>query len=247
MPLGFPTPKRDRSAPKMSLHWNGHQLCSIDVETNGLIPGYHEIIEIAIVPLNPDFTPAKLPFFNTKIRPTYPERTDPKAMAMHQEKYQSCLEYGIDSFDAWDRFTEYFKLLKLPEKKQIMPLGQNYAAFDKGMIQAWAGGPQNYDYHFHYHVRDTMIVALYQNDVSDWFGEFPVFGRVGLTSLCNKLGVNLEMAHDALADSLAAAECYKRLVAKQVGTSPITFPGSHPLCTPDNPEVNIAAQPDKIV
>jgi hypothetical protein len=39
------------------VHLNGHLLAAIDLETTGTRPGYHEIIQIACVPLDSDIKP----------------------------------------------------------------------------------------------------------------------------------------------------------------------------------------------
>ena len=41
-------------------------LAAFDLETTGLDPAVHDIIEIAIVPLNPDFKRSELPEFTAR-------------------------------------------------------------------------------------------------------------------------------------------------------------------------------------
>ena len=38
-------------------HWNGNQLCVVDVETTGLDLFWHEIIQLCILPLDSDINP----------------------------------------------------------------------------------------------------------------------------------------------------------------------------------------------
>ena len=45
-------------------------LAAFDLETSGLDPAVHDIIEIAIVPLNPDFKRSDLPHSPDKSRPS---------------------------------------------------------------------------------------------------------------------------------------------------------------------------------
>ena len=61
------------SKSRVMKHWNGHQLCAIDTETTGLEAGYHEIVEIAIIPLDSEIKPRTdvLPF-NIFIKPDFP-------------------------------------------------------------------------------------------------------------------------------------------------------------------------------
>ena len=37
------------------VHLNGNLMAAVDLETTGTQPGYHEIIQIAVVPLDSEF------------------------------------------------------------------------------------------------------------------------------------------------------------------------------------------------
>jgi len=73
------------------VHLNGNLLASIDLETTGLQAGYHEPIQIAIVPLNSDIRPLEgvRPFYTT-IRPDFPERQE-KAGYVHGLKIEDLI------------------------------------------------------------------------------------------------------------------------------------------------------------
>ena len=55
-------------------------LAAFDLETTGLDPAVHDIIEIAIVPLNPDFKRSELPEFTARIKAVHPENADPESL-----------------------------------------------------------------------------------------------------------------------------------------------------------------------
>jgi DNA polymerase III epsilon subunit-like protein len=223
---------------KQSVHWNGNLMCAIDCETTGLIPGHHEIIQFACIPLAPDFSVSReVPVFETKIRPSYPENTDPEAITVTKKLYESCMAHGIDKYDAADAFEEYVKRLKLPEKKKIIPLGHNIIRFDIPFIETWLGR-EHYAYLFSHDPRDTMQAALFMNDRADWCSHEYPFPRFGLTSICNKLGIQILDAHDAMADALAASQAYQRLMRLQVG------PSYHPTHTQGTPTAHSVDSPD---
>jgi len=51
------------------IHWNSNMLAVVDVETNGLTSGYHEILEICIIPLNHEIKPKEgVSIFNIILR-----------------------------------------------------------------------------------------------------------------------------------------------------------------------------------
>jgi DNA polymerase III epsilon subunit-like protein len=62
------------------VHLNGNLLCAVDVETTGIIPGFHDLIQVAALPLNADLEPLKtVPPFYMNLKPEYPERADYRA------------------------------------------------------------------------------------------------------------------------------------------------------------------------
>jgi DNA polymerase III subunit epsilon len=62
---------------------------------------------------------------------------------------------------------------------------------------------------FDYHTLDTMTLALTLKDM----GLLALNQRLNLTALCERFGVKLENAHDALADIKATAELYSKMTA----------------------------------
>jgi len=73
-------------------------LAFIDVETTGLIPGHHEMIDIGIVMTDLDGIPIDELFI--RIQPEHPERTDTGARAVNAFDEQRWHELGALSTDA---------------------------------------------------------------------------------------------------------------------------------------------------
>lgn len=198
------------------VHWNGDQMCVIDTETTGLEAGWHEIIQICILPLDSNIRPRKdvLPFYIEMI-PEHPERASPEAMRVNKLDFAKIAQRGHDREKAKDLLDEWIKKLELPythygNRKRIIPLGQNYA-FDQDHIRAWLG-LETYSEYFQHRYRDTMITANYLNDRAAMHAEKTPFSKTKLSWLCNKLNVTNERAHDALADCVATAEVYRKLL-----------------------------------
>ena len=82
-------------------------LAAFDLETSGLDPAVHDIIEIAIVPLNPDFKRSDLPEFTARIKAVHPENADPESLKIS----------GLNPFEGEDiqkvfrHFSAYFPVI----------------------------------------------------------------------------------------------------------------------------------------
>ena len=176
---------------------------AIDLETTGLDPNNCEVLEIAIVPLNPDFTiSTDIPEFSSRIRAEHPERIDQKAIAVnklnptegekitdvHAELVQWAMENGITS---------------------ITPLAHNLK-FDLDFMNS--AFPE-FSRIFTHHGRDSMRLALSMNDVFQMQEADLRFGSVSLQALKLALGVEGDVQHNALEDARDTAHVYRRLMA----------------------------------
>lgn len=202
---------------KSMVHLNGHVLCAIDLETTGLRVGYHEICQIAILPLDANLEIRQdVPIFEQYIRPRFPQRIDSASVLVSKNVVAKAIESGHDAEIAQDLFEYWVGRLNLPLNKRIIPLGSNYG-YDRGFIQEWLGR-ENYDHYFDSRGRDLMIVASFLNDRSDFQGVQTPFNKVTLKYICNRLGVETDelRTHDAMYDAWLTAQCYKKLCLEYI-------------------------------
>lgn len=199
-------------------HWNGNQMVVIDTETTGLEAGWHEMIQVCMLPLDSNLNPRKdvNPFY-ILVKPDHPERADKKAMEVNQLTFAEIGQKGHDRIAAIDLFQKWVEKLGLPytkygNRKQIIPLGQNYA-FDKGFIEHWLGVDM-YVTNFYRQYRDTMIAANFLNDRAAFHAEAVPFPKQNLSYLATKFGLDTTGAHDALADCLMTAKVYQKMIAQ---------------------------------
>lgn len=207
-------------------HFNDNLLCSLDIETTGLVYNYHEIVEIAVVPLGSDFKWNKhMMFFDQILRPEYPERLDKEAIGT-LKRYDTSLDYdevctktkdmvrfcseGLEQSKVADMLLDWFERLRLKPKRRIIPLGHNLQ-FDMAFIKEWLG-QESFDLIFDPRWRDTMGVSLFWNDVDGFKNDRCTFKDAKLGSLCTSLKVENKGPHRALDDAMATAECYGRMV-----------------------------------
>lgn len=191
-------------------HLNGNLLAAVDFETTGAIPGYHEPVQIAVLPLDSECRPLEgvRPFYSL-IQPQFPERADPVSMGVHKLSFQE-LEEAPHPSKVADWLIEWFDRLDMPIERNIVPLAANWP-FECGFLLSWLGEPLMRKL-FSPLYRDVMVLALGINDRSFFAAEKCTFNRVGLKHLCDHFGVVNQKPHDALSDCLAEAEVYRHLV-----------------------------------
>lgn len=193
------------------VHLNGNLMVAIDFETTGLEPGFHEIIQIGIVPLNSDFCPnTELRPFYHNLAPKYPERQQAGAGQVHKLNLEDLILHSPSSERVADLLVDWWHSLDLPENKTLVPLGFNWE-FEVGHGRHWLG----YDLFnmlFHGHARDGMRLAISLNDRAAFAGEPIPFPYVGLKALCKYFGIINENPHDALSDALSEAKVYRALL-----------------------------------
>ena len=186
-------------------------MAAVDLETTGTQPGYHEIIQIAVLPLDSNLRPLNgaLPFY-THIKPLHPERETPAATAKHKIPMTELLLHAPEPDRVADWLVEWFENLKLPFKRCLIPLAHNWA-FESSFLKAWLGVPM-VDQMFHSHARDSMLYAVSLNDRAVFNGQKKLFQYMNLGALCTKLGIVNTNPHDALSDCIAEAEVYRTLL-----------------------------------
>lgn len=199
---------------KTMVQLNHHLMCAVDIETTGTRPGWHEIIQIAFLPLNNKLEPHQdKQVFECLIKPRYPERIAddlPYGMAGNVKKAQLS---GFDRDVALDIFDLWYTNLKLPERKRIIPLAFCYQ-FDIAFLQEWMGH-ENYAARIDSRTRDLQTVVQFLNDRADWHGqEYPFQKeRLTLNEVCKLAGVPLDdiRLHDAVYDAYITAQAYKKV------------------------------------
>ncbi len=184
-------------------------MAAVDVETTGRVSGWHEIIQIAVQPLNENLEPSVRPFY-MRIAPEYPERADKEATLVHGIDIYELQKNAISQSRAADMFDEWFQSLHLPFMKSLIPLAHNWV-FEAGFLKAWLG-LECFGQFFHPHPRDSMIYGCSINDKACMLGDDPPFPTLSLTAMCKRLGIASTNSHDALGDALDAAKLYKALL-----------------------------------
>ncbi len=174
-------------------------LAFIDVETTGLDPNVHEIVEVAAVRTDWRLRPFKL--WSTKVRPSRIEDADPRA-----------LEINGYTAEGWTDAVELDEALRdLAMLVQNATLAGHNPEFDWGFLVrgfATTGLPVP---QVDYHRVDTASLA--------WLTKGSEADSVSLDRTCERLGIEREGAHRALPDaiaSLAVAQELRRLFSAEL-------------------------------
>jgi len=189
-------------------------ICALDCETTGLIPGRHDILQLALVPLDDTIEPHKnIPPFRIYMKP---KRFRPEdlpeisgALIVNKIDINWVIRNGYTHDVALDLFDKYIKQYL----GKIQPLCQNYP-FDSAFVKDWLGAEQ-YAVYFDRQYRDTYSLANALKDKARLKGlpdPFPKSTR--LTALAESLGINIGNAHDAFFDCLTTAAVYKEMLLK---------------------------------
>lgn len=160
----------------------------VDVETSGLDPDHNDILEIAIVRLDPDGEKV----LHEKVVMERPENAHPKALEVNgytPEKW-------ADAKPAVEVFPRVAELLT-----DCIIAGQN-VRFDVGFINATCKR-LGIDARVDYHLYDTCTLAL--EHLKPWLES------ISLVPVCKALGIPTDQAHSAMGDVRMSIEVDRQL------------------------------------
>ncbi len=181
-----------------------HNLAFIDVETTGLDPEKHELIEIGCILARQVPREGKGPMlevldeFEFKILPEHLETADPESLMINgytPERWAT----AIPLKEAMEKFSEKVRGASFVAHNVAFDLAFIDKAFKKSEVKNL----------MHYHRIDTISLAfavLYDK---------PEVEKFSLRFLCEYFGITNQNAHTALSDARATFEVYKKLLEKE--------------------------------
>lgn len=172
----------------------------LDVETGGKKFTVHPVLTLGAVILQPDGSITNLKEW--KVQPEEGMIIDPDALqknGINIEEHKLTAQLKRDVNMEFNRYVkEHFK------GRRARMMGHNLVTFDVKFIQKFQ--PNFWELTSDYMVVDTMLLAGYMR-------EFGIISppNIKLDILCNYLGIDPGMSHNALADCIATAKVYMRL------------------------------------
>lgn len=173
-------------------------LIIVDLESTGLEPGVHQILEVAAINTVTD----EVLHFAPYISPQF--LGDADGYAMQVNRYY---ERGV-----WKNMLNASASSEGYSRLREMLIGNTFGgcnpAFDSQFLLAlpgWGTAP------WHYRLADLSAYAAGALGI-------PAHELPGLNDICERLGVDPGTAHSALDDAKATAECFKRLTTMKGAT-----------------------------
>lgn len=170
-------------------------LIGIDVETNGLAPGYHELIELALAPQDRNRDP-----WVKRFKMRYPKRSQEEALKVAKYNRHDWSD-AQDFSDSWEEFAALINGTTL--------IGHNIAGFDLPMLKGQAlllGLDKQLD-EIRFDIIDTQILARVHLIPEGLKG-------LSLKACRGFFGRSYEGAHGAYDDALMAVELYEDIVSR---------------------------------
>lgn len=189
-------------------------IAAVGIETTGLDPRRHDVLELAVVPLNARLEEdAAIEPFRARLRAVRPENAAPEALKLHglnpregEEANKAIVDFRMWAYD-W-------------HISKIVPLAHNV---DFCMSFLLARFPELKELFVTPAGRDTMRLASAVNDIHAGTGRQPVFPSLAFRSIRKVMGMPGEQSHRAFEDAREAAYIYRCLVSCLRLTCPMSM------------------------
>lgn len=188
----------------------------IDFETTGIVPGYHDPIQIAAVRLN-KLTLEEVASFESKIKPMRPQNATLEALKVSGRTMED-LEELVRTAPTPAEVLKAFEMAIFgkytpPDKKafysfDVVLAGQN-VKFDIGFLNALLEENGYSRDRYGYHDIDTMTLCFVAQGTMGFKTEK---GRLNLDAQAQAFGIPRGAEHDALEDVRVTAEVFRRYV-----------------------------------
>jgi DNA polymerase III alpha subunit (gram-positive type) len=135
-------------------------LCFVDVETTGVVFGFHEVIEVGAIRTTPDANTI-LAKFNKRMRPNFPERMSARAQEVNGFLATEWEHSSEHAEDVWSEFSKF--------ANNCVPVAHN-PGFDRSFVTLGAAsvGIARLGLDYHWIGTESLAWPLFVNrDIAD--------------------------------------------------------------------------------
>lgn len=192
-------------------HLNLNVFAAVAIETTGPLVGFHDLIKICIIPLDNCYEPVKgvMPFL-AAFQPINDDFT-----SVSKDVFVKAKAVGIHPSMAGEILRLWIQRLPKQKDKVLVPISADWN-FENPFVKSLFGSDV-YDEVFHEAPRDLLAVCSYINDCCHFNAEEVPFPKSGITSICNRLSVQIDEPKDVLNVCKATAKAYKASLKRMFG------------------------------
>ena len=182
-----------------------HDIVIVDLETTGLVPGQHEIIELGFIYcVLRDGQLVKVDSFHSYVRPYHKSRVEDDAMSVNKIPWET-LENAPTPTEVRSNLERWWESCV---STQAIHAGQN-PGFDKAFLIRFLG-QETYDKFFEYWTLDSKSMAWAQQVA----GHIPEEESLSLDQLMMHYDV-YEKPHSALGDTWTTMAIMNKMIGNQ--------------------------------
>jgi len=180
-------------------------MAHVDVETTGLVPGFHEMIDIGVIIT--DLEGEEVDRLFLRIMPDHPERTQPGAAAVNGFSVERWNKLGyVTNKEAVEKLISFHHEVR--GERTLLFTGFN-AWFDISFIDhLFRGQDQNWRELYHYFILDLPSMA-WSNGLRDLAGK-PLAEQLGLEPETSD-----PMEHTGITGAQSNVEVYRAILARR--------------------------------
>ncbi|MHA1952495.1 MAG: 3'-5' exonuclease [Candidatus Heimdallarchaeaceae archaeon] len=169
---------------------------AFDVETTGLDPEKHEILQLGAILLDDDLK--RIDSGQMKLMPKHWERADKEALIINKVDPSTWEPTHKSTKEALNKLHSFVNKY-FPPSEKLIPLGHN-VSFDLDFLRSLYKEEEKM-WIYHYHKIDTINWAMLWGKVT----KTPI-KSYKLCDICELFNIKLDNAHDAMSDVKATVE-----------------------------------------
>ena len=205
-------------------HINHNKACTIAFKATGDIPGFHDLIEVALIPMHGLEPDRSIMPFNMRLQP---QRQHTIGKSLTRAELINALE-ARPPWDVVELFERWYARLELRTRKRIIPVGYELHKLWGFLMDifTWSPTGENFveDFFDFSQARSLETITHYWNDAAWRVSEPYPFQKHMATYTAFRLGFAYEQRRTVLSTAQMYGEIWKRAATVKLPTGvPLTI------------------------